>query len=142
MEGKVAQPASDRKRGFAVAAVAVVLLVPPVVLAVKRATSTAPVRAAGPAAPAASEYSDHMREALRLLDSGQAQESLVLLERARLLEPNSFAVYTNLCMAHAALRQKAKAVAACERAVEIDPDKQLGKNNLKWVQGLEPGAPP
>jgi hypothetical protein len=58
------------------------------------------------------------------------------------LNPQSFAVHNNLCVAHGILSHRDDAVAACQRALEIEPDNQLAKNNLGWVSGIAAPAVP
>jgi hypothetical protein len=40
------------------------------------------------------------------------------------------------------LGSREQAIPECQRALEIDPDNQLGKNNLNWVSGLPPAVLP
>jgi tetratricopeptide (TPR) repeat protein len=83
------------------------------------------------------ESIDHGRE---LLAKGDAREGLAALQRSEDLKPNSFAVHNNLCVAYGMLGQRADAVASCERALEIDPNSEIGRNNLKWVSSLPPAV--
>jgi Tfp pilus assembly protein PilF len=129
----------DRPRKFIVAGVAVVLLVPLVLLVLKR--SPAPPTEPIAAAPASAVDQD-IDLARTLLDAQKPLESLVPLERAERANPNSFAVYNNRCVAYGMLERREEAVAACVRALQIDPNNQLGKNNLAWVAGIKPGAKP
>lgn len=122
---------------FVGAAIAVVLLVPLVMLVIKRT----PPHVAATEAPATT-FDQDIALARSLLDTGKAPESLAPLERAQRANPNAFAVYNNQCVAYGILEQRAEAVAACKRALEIDPSNQLGKNNLVWVEGIKPGAKP
>ena len=141
-ETKVAESAPDRRpRYFAGAAVALAVLVPAVLLAMKRGDPVAPPAAAAPAV-AAPTFDQDIELSAQLLKAGKPQESLVPLERAQRLNPNAFAVHTNLCMAYVALDRKGDAVAACRRATEIDPASKLGKNNLAWVQSLTASPKP
>jgi Tfp pilus assembly protein PilF len=130
----------DRPRMFVVAGVAAVLLVPLVLLVLKRSPAP-PTEPATVVAPA-SAFEQDIDLARTLLDTGKPRESLVPLERAQRANPNSFAVYNNQCVAYGMLARREEAVAACVRALQIDPNNQLGKNNLAWVAGLEPGAKP
>ena len=76
------------------------------------------------------------------LDHEDAGNAMLLLERARALEPANAAVLNDLCVAHGILRDRAKAVAACRRALELAPDAQLTTNNLRWVESLPDSAKP
>ncbi len=82
------------------------------------------------------EYEQQVEESKRLLDDGDAAESLPALQRGAELDPNGFAVQNNLCVAHGMLQQRDQAVAACQLAVELNPDSQLAKNNLAWVSSI------
>jgi tetratricopeptide (TPR) repeat protein len=87
------------------------------------------------------EYVVTVDQSRDLLEKGEAQESLAVLERSAELNPNSFAVHNNYCVAYGNLGLRDQAIAECQRALDIEPDNQLGKNNLNWVTGLTPVAP-
>jgi Flp pilus assembly protein TadD len=141
-ETKVAESLPDRRpRYFAGAAIAIAVLVPVVLLAMKRGDKVEPPPAGVPAV-AAPTFDQEVELSAQLLKVGKAQESLAPLERAQRLNPNAFAVHTNLCMAYVALDRKDDAVAACRRATEVDPASNLGKNNLAWVQSLKVAPKP
>lgn len=135
----------DRPRMFFVAGIATALLVPLILLVLKRSPAAAAPAAATPAIPApapASAFEQDIDLARTLLDARKPTESLVPLARAQRANPNSFAVYNNQCVAYGMLERRDEAVAACRRALAIDPNNQLGKNNLAWVAGIKPGAKP
>jgi hypothetical protein len=50
-------------------------------------------------------------------------------------------VHNNLCVAYGMLQRKDEAVASCQHALKIDPNNQLGKNNLGWVSGIKVNTP-
>lgn len=75
-------------------------------------------------------------QSLALLSAKRPLEALELLRPAARVEGAGVAVFNNLCVAHGMLGQRAEAVAACERAVALDPLHQLAINNLAWVRGL------
>jgi Tfp pilus assembly protein PilF len=87
------------------------------------------------------EFGSQIALSQQLLQGGSARESLVPLERARRLRPQAFAVHNNLCFAYGLLGRKADAVAACQRALEQEPDNQLARNNLSWVRKLTENSP-
>jgi len=87
------------------------------------------------------EFAASVDESRALIDRGEAQESLTVLERSAKLNPDAFAVHNNYCVAYGNLGLRDQAVAECQRALEIEPDNQLGKNNLNWVSGLPPAVP-
>jgi Flp pilus assembly protein TadD len=91
-------------------------------------------------ATAALTFERDMAQAIQLLSSGKARESLDVLERAEQLNADVFVLHNNRCIAHAQLGEVSAAVRACRRALELDPGSQLARNNLAWVQTLEPTA--
>jgi hypothetical protein len=106
------------------------LLAPQGLLFIRRAT-------AAPSAEARSAEVDRLIARSRtLLDAGQARASLTPLERARRLAPEAFAVQNNLCVAYGMLDRKNEAVERCRRAVALDPDDRLARNNLAWVESI------
>ena len=100
-----------------------------------------PTPAAVAQKPPSAEYLVQIELARKLLDANKAQEALAPLERCRLEQPEAFAVHNNLCVAYGILQRKAEAVASCEHALKIDPNNQLGKNNLSWVSSIKANAP-
>lgn len=90
----------------------------------------------GPEGLAAAEYAEQIELARTLLNDRKASESLVPLERAQRLRPDAFAVHNNFAVAYGILERRQEAIAAGQRALEIEPDNQLAKNNLAWVRGL------
>ena len=120
--------------GLAVrAALAAVLLAPVVVLVSARLFATK--------AASASTVEREIAQSRRRLDAGQARASLVPLERARRLAPDTFAVQNNLCVAYGMLGRREEAVESCRRAVAIEPESSLAKNTLAWVESLRPRSP-
>lgn len=88
------------------------------------------------------QYTQSVAESRQLLDQGDAQKSLAVLERSAKLNPDGFAVHNNYCVAYGILQLRDQAVAECQRALEIEPSSQLAKNNLNWVSGIKPAALP
>lgn len=103
-------------------------------------TVEAPAVVLAPAEEA--EFVATVDQSKELLDNGNAKDGLVVLERSAQLNPDSFAVHNNICVAYGILANREQAVPECERALEIDPNSQLGKNNLNWVSGLKPAILP
>jgi len=56
-----------------------------------------------------------------------------LLKKAIKLSPDSKQAYNNLGVAYTMLRQYNNGIAACNRAISLDNNFQLAKNNLKWA---------
>jgi Flp pilus assembly protein TadD len=91
--------------------------------------------------PPSAEYVQQLELGRALLAANKAHEALAPLERARLEQPEAFAVHNNLCVAYGMLERKDEAVASCQHALTIEPGNQLGKNNLGWVSGTKPITP-
>lgn len=72
-----------------------------------------------------------------LLRDRRAEESLLPLARALKLQPDNAAVHNNLCVAYGQLGQKERAIAACRRALELQPSFERARNNLRWVSSLD-----
>jgi tetratricopeptide (TPR) repeat protein len=113
---------------------AVIILFPPLLLIGTR------LGGGGSAAQKAAEFDRQIETARRLLDAKRARESLVPLARAQRLQPNSFAVYNDECVAYGLLERKQEAVDACKRALSIEPSSALAENNLAWVQSIQEKA--
>jgi tetratricopeptide (TPR) repeat protein len=121
---------SGARRRLVLGLALALLLAPQALLFMRRAT-------AAPSAEARSAEVDRLIARSRaLLDSGQARASLTPLERARRLAPDAFAVQNNLCVAYGMLDRKDEAVERCRRAVALDPDDRLARNNLAWVESI------
>jgi tetratricopeptide (TPR) repeat protein len=75
-------------------------------------------------------------ESLRLIDAHQPREALALLEPQLKLDPGNAKLWCNACIAHGVLGDRREAVAACSRAVALQPFTQLFANNLAWVRSL------
>jgi tetratricopeptide (TPR) repeat protein len=88
------------------------------------------------------EYVNTVEQSRQLLDQGDAHDGLAVLERSAQLNPDSFAVHNNFCVAYGMLALREQAIPECQRALEIDPNSQLAKNNLNWVSGLKPAVLP
>jgi Flp pilus assembly protein TadD len=83
-----------------------------------------------------------LQESQRLLQANQAEKSLVYIQRVLAISPNNAPAYNNLCVAYGLLGQRAKAVAACNRAVSLEPSNERARNNLRWVSSLSERATP
>lgn len=79
-----------------------------------------------------SAYNNYINLAAGFINSNQPEKSLEPLEKAKALNPDSAVVYNNLGVAYILLGRIDEGIAACRRAVELDPAFQLAKNNLNW----------
>lgn len=147
-EGSRASPdaGSPKVPRWGAVAAGVLVLVPPVWLILRsraedHGSELAPAVTGQPSLSSPqdpAEFSRQLALALTLLNSGNAPASLAPLERCKQLRPNAFAVHNNFCVAYGLLERGSEAVAACQRALEIDPGSQLAKNNLGWASGIKP----
>ena len=71
---------------------------------------------------------------LRLLREGRPQEALASLREAARTSPGNAIVLNNLCVAEIQVGEFGVAVRDCERAVAMDPDFELARNNLAWAR--------
>jgi tetratricopeptide (TPR) repeat protein len=139
---RVATPHAARREGVSVApfprlpvlgaatasVFAAVLLAPVAVLAATRLFANEEANA--------SRLDHQINRSRALLDAQQARASLVPLERARRLDPDAFAVQNNLCVAYGMLERREEAMESCRRALAIQPDSGLARNNLAWVETI------
>lgn len=77
-------------------------------------------------------------ESHRLLGARQPREALARLEPQLRIDPGNPQLWSNACVAHGLLGQRREAVAACSRAVGLQPFTPLFANNLRWVRSLPP----
>ncbi len=65
------------------------------------------------------------------------QESAKMAEKVVSINPRNIAAYNNLCAANIMLGEFDKAIEAANKALEIDPNYQLTKNNLQWAKDVK-----
>jgi tetratricopeptide (TPR) repeat protein len=88
------------------------------------------------------EFTRQINLARDMLANGQTQEAMAPLERSKELKPDAFVVHNNYCVAYGNLQLRDEAVKSCERALQIEPEDQLAKNNLAWVSSIQPAVVP
>ena len=66
--------------------------------------------------------------------AGDFRECISVAKRALETDPKSALAYNNKCSAYLELREFDRAIAACEKALAIDPSFDHARNNLKWAQ--------
>lgn len=74
---------------------------------------------------------------LAYCQDNQFQKCIEASRQALQLKPDCVEAYNNIGYAHLRLEEKSEAIAACERALAIDPQFELARNNLKLAQGLK-----
>jgi Tfp pilus assembly protein PilF len=123
----------DRLRLLKVTCVTLIVSVPIGVMMLK---PQPPEVVVASAALTASSFQEDVNLARTLISSGKARESLAPLERALKARPDAFVVHNNRCVAFGMLLKRDEAVAACRRALEIEPKNALGQRNMAWVQSI------
>jgi tetratricopeptide (TPR) repeat protein len=78
------------------------------------------------------KYYAYINLSVTYINNNQPEKSLDPLEKAKALKPDSAVVYNNLGVAYIMLKRFDEGIAACRRAIELDPAFQRAKNNLRW----------
>ncbi len=68
-------------------------------------------------------------------EDGNYLECIRTAERALELAPRYTPAYNNICSSFIKLGELDQAINACGKALEIDPDYELARNNLRWALG-------
>lgn len=66
--------------------------------------------------------------------SGLQKESIDICNKILVLNPNNVDAYNNMCVAYNNLKDWENAILAGKKALAIDPNHQLAKNNLEWAK--------
>jgi hypothetical protein len=69
----------------------------------------------------------------RLLDQHQIDQAISLLENAISINPSNPIFFNNLCFAYGIQKKFSLAEKACLKALALEPQLQLAKNNLNWI---------
>jgi len=67
------------------------------------------------------------------INAGQAGRAIPLLEALTARDPGNAAAWNNLCVANTMEQSYGEGIRDCDRALAIQPDFPLAKNNLKWA---------
>lgn len=73
-------------------------------------------------------------QSLELYHAGKYQESYEAARSAATINPEYAAAHINMCAALIMLGKPKEAVAAGERAVELDPASEQARSNLAWAK--------
>ena len=140
--GKFGSWKSDRLRALAVAAV---LLVWPAYyltgyyLFPDRAQASTqeprPTAKSASTNPTSDSISARIDQALHLIQANQPGKAVPLLEEVVASDPRNAVAWNNLCAANTMLMSYNIAIQDCGKALAIQPDFQLARNNLAWAQG-------
>jgi Flp pilus assembly protein TadD len=77
-----------------------------------------------------------VRSSLELLEEHRPGDALAPIEAGLHLDPGNHQLWTNRCIAQGLLGNRSQAVAACGRALALDPFVRRSVNNLAWVRSL------
>lgn len=124
-------------------AIALVLLLPMVALFVHRCGEVPATRpSALPLESRPGRLAAQIEVTRALLQKNDGRGALALLLPLSADNPDNPAVLNNLCVAYGLLGKRNAAVAACTRCLQIDPNHQLAKANLNWVEHLTESLAP
>ncbi len=71
---------------------------------------------------------------LSYIRTNQPGRALPILNALVAGNPNNALAWNDICVAHNMLAEYPQAVSACNKAIGIDPNFQLARNNLRWAQ--------
>ena len=102
---------------------------------VRSRDSRSPGSTAGPVpAPSAGVAELLLAESVRHYQAGRFQECIETATRSAGLKPNSAAAFNNIGICAANLKRWDDAIRNTQVALRLDPNFQLAKNNLAWMQ--------
>lgn len=78
-------------------------------------------------------YEDYINLSLHLFNRHDYTRSVVASKLAISKNPSSAVGYNNLCSAYNGMQMWSEAIAACEKAIELDPGFELARQNLNWA---------
>jgi tetratricopeptide (TPR) repeat protein len=139
--GKFGSWNSERLRALAVAAV---LLVWPAYYLTgyylfpdrtQASTQEPRVAKTAPTNPMSESTAVRIDQALHLIQANQPGKAIPLLEEVVASDPRNAIAWNDLCAANTMLMSYNIAILACGKALAIQPDFQLARNNLAWAQG-------
>ena len=138
----------EKTRPLIIVLVGLMLVLPVSFLAIKtwasgekvaRPTTIEQLEAAAKTTPSFGNYIDL---SAAYINNRQPEKSLEPLAKAHLLRPKNAVVYNNFGVAYILLKRYDEGIAACRKAINLDPTFQLAKNNLNWglteKQALQP----
>jgi len=85
--------------------------------------------------PKSESIATRIDQALRLIQANQPGKAIPLLESVVASDPRNAVAWNNLCAANTMLMSYNIAIQDCTKALAIQPDFQLARNNLAWAQG-------
>jgi hypothetical protein len=82
-----------------------------------------------------------VRSSLELLEEHRPGDALAPIEAGLRVDPGNHQLWTNRCIAEGSLGNRSEAVAACGRALALDPFVKRSVNNLAWARSLPEQMP-
>lgn len=89
-----------------------------------------------------SPASDLINASLAAYRAGRFEESIDLAKRALAVDPHSAEAWNNIGAGYGALQQWDRAIAAEQQALNLNPNLQIAKNNLRWYQAQKNSPEP
>ncbi len=127
-------PQDARSRRVQAALVACAILALPVFYLVHYYIFPGHVLATSAAAAAQASPEARLNLAASLLQNNQPMRALPLLESLVAEQPGNSIAWNDLGVAHIMLQEYAMGIAACQKALALNPSFQLARNNLKWAE--------
>ena len=87
------------------------------------------------------EAGEHFERAFSLMTEGDAEGALDGFRAALAKNENSAPTYGNMALCHAQIGQKAEALVALDRALELDADYQPARDNRLVIEKMEEDRP-
>jgi tetratricopeptide (TPR) repeat protein len=146
--GGQAVSATTRSRAIAILGMVVIFVLPFAYLALHRghsdtvgaseqrppAASTPDVAALEAAASSNPTAANQINLSQAYINANTPGRAVAVLQILLASDPKNAIAWNNLCVAHTLLQDYMPALDACNHALQIDPNYQLARNNLKWAQ--------
>lgn len=146
--GQAVSATTTRNRATAIVGMVVILVLPFVYLVLHRshsgtvgASEQQPSAASAPdvatleaAAKSNPTPANQINLSQAYINANKPGRAVPVLQMALATDPKNEIAWNNLCVAHTLLQDYMPAMDACNHALQIDPNYQLAKNNLKWTQ--------
>lgn len=75
----------------------------------------------------------YLTEGLQQYDLGKYEKSIALNIQVLRIKPDNAEAYNTICAAYNQMRKWPDAIKACTKAIDLNPDYNLAKNNLAWA---------
>lgn len=103
---------------------------------VENVTPTNPIAKLEADIKATPSFENHIALGLEYANNGMRQQALDMYVKARDINPNSPLAWNNMCAELNTQKRHIEALEACEKAVALDGNFQLAKNNLMYTRDL------